>query len=79
MTNMPFTQIKRYPKHQGLLGKTERKIEEAKLKRNGFVKIGEEEVSEYSGGKGCLLFLLFPPLAFFGKRKYIKVTWAKNQ
>lgn len=75
---MPITMIKRYPKTQGIVGIAERKIAEATYKRKGFVKVSEEEVEEYSGGKGCLLFMIFPPLAFFGKRKYIKVTWAKE-
>lgn len=39
--------------------------------------VEEEEVNKYSGFKGFILFILFPPLALFGGTKKIKVTYEK--
>lgn len=66
--------IKKYKKG-GLNDGIQRKIDEKRLTKKGYVVVETEEVKEYSGGKGCILFLIFPPLAFFGGTKYIKVTY----
>lgn len=65
--------IKQYPK--GMNGYLSRKAAEAKLFRQGYFVYSEEEVKQYSGGKGCVLALIFLPLALFGGKKYIKVTY----
>lgn len=40
-----------------------------------YYAVEEKEVSRYSGVKGFLLFLLFPPLALFGGTTSIEVTY----
>lgn len=40
-----------------------------------YYAVQEREISRYSGLKGFLLFLLFPPLAFFGGTKSLEVTY----
>jgi len=65
--------IKQYPK--GMNGYLTRKATEAKLFKQGYSVYSEEEVKQYSGGKGCALALIFLPLALFGGKKYTKVTY----
>lgn len=48
------------------------------MKMRGYVLIGEEELTKFSGGKGFLLALLFLPLAFFGRTKYVRLTYEKR-
>ena len=67
------TIVKKYPK--GLNGSLKRKMAEIGLSRKGYVVQCEEEVKEYSGGKGLLLGLIFLPLALLGGKKYVKVTY----
>lgn len=40
-----------------------------------YYAVEEREISKYSGLKGFLLFLLFPPLALFGGTTSIEVTY----
>lgn len=65
--------VKQYPK--GMNGYLTRKMTEASLFKKGYVIYSEEEVKQYSGGKGCALALIFLPLALLGGKKYIKVTY----
>jgi hypothetical protein len=65
--------IKQYPK--GINGALTRKMAEAGLFRKGYFVYSEEEVKQYSGGKGCALALIFLPLALLGGKKYIKVIY----
>lgn len=69
--------IKQYPK--GVNGYMTRKMTEASLFRQGYFVYSEEDVKQYSGGKGCVLALIFLPLALFGGKKYIKVTYHLRQ
>jgi len=66
--------IKKYKKGS-LQDIINRKIYEKRIFKKGYIIAETEEVKEYSGGKGCILFLIFPPLAFFGGTKYLKVTY----
>lgn len=70
------TIIKTYPK--SINGSFKRSAAEAMLKLRGYYPVAEEEIKQYSGGKGLLLGLLFLPLALLGGRKYIKVTYEKR-
>lgn len=54
-------------------------MKEASLFRKGYFVYSEEEVKQYSGGKGCLLAIVFLPLALLGGKKYIKVTYHLQQ
>ncbi len=65
-----------YPK--SLNGRFKRTAAEAMLKLRGYEPIHEEDVRQYSGGKGLLLGLIFLPLALLGGRKYVKVTYEKR-
>ena len=56
-----------------------RKYEEWLLAKKGFVPVMEEEIQKYSGTKGALLFILFPPLALLGFSKKIKVTYEQQE
>lgn len=54
-----------------------RKVSEMFMTARGYYVEQTEELSSYSGGKGILLFFIFPPLAFFGFKKRVRVTYAK--
>ncbi|HBI50246.1 MAG TPA: hypothetical protein DDY21_00130 [Candidatus Moranbacteria bacterium] len=70
------TIIKTYKK--SINGFAERKLDEKMLGLRGYSIVEEEEIKQYNGAKGCLLFLLFPPLALLGRSKFIKITYEKN-
>ena len=54
-----------------------RKIDEKLLAARGYFPVEEEEIKQYSGGKGLVLGLIFLPLALLGHRSMIKVTYEK--
>ena len=56
-----------------------RKLDEAYFSARGYHVESVEDVKEYSGSKGCCLFLIFAPLAFFGFKKKIRVVYANNE
>lgn len=65
--------IKKYPK--SATGWIEKKIGIWWMDKRGYF-VGEiEDYKEYSGGKGCLLALIFLPLALLGGKKYWKITF----
>ena len=68
--------IKIYKK--SLTGKIEMKLDIARMGRKGYCVAVQEDERKYSGLKGCLLFLLFPPLAFFGFSNRVKITYRYN-
>ena len=55
-----------------------RGIDEKMLNLRGFYKTEEEEIQQYSGGKGLLLGLIFLPLALLGNTKRIRVTYERQ-
>jgi len=40
-----------------------------------YYAVEEKEISRFNGVKGFLLFILFPPLVFFGWSKSLEVTY----
>ncbi len=68
--------VKMYKKSIG--GILTRKFTENGLMKRGYVLLEEEEIKKYSGGKGCLLAIVFLPLALLGGKKYVKCTYGKN-
>ena len=56
-----------------------RKLDEKKLAMRGYYPISEEEISQYSGGKGIILALIFLPLALLGHVKKIRVIYQKDE
>lgn len=56
-----------------------RKIDEKALALRGYYPVEEEEIQQYSGGKGLLLGLIFLPLALLGHSKKIKVTYERKK
>lgn len=40
-----------------------------------YYAVEEKEISRFNGVKGFLLFILFPPLVFFGWSKLLEVTY----
>lgn len=71
---MASTIIKTYKKFDPV----KRKVDEKTFALRGYYPISEEEVQEYSGGKGLLLGLIFLPLALLGHTKRVKVTYEKK-
>jgi len=71
------TIIKTYKK--SLNGKMKMKIDKTLMSRKGYVEVEREEIKQFNGGKGCLLFLLFPPLVLLGRSKYIKIKYQKYE
>lgn len=67
--------VKRFKR--GLSGSIDRSVHRKWMESRGWRVVREEEVKAYNGGKGCLLFLIFPPLAFLGGSKYIDVTYER--
>ncbi len=63
--------VKQYKKND-FLG---RKMKEVILFKKGYFIYSEEETKGFSGAKAFGLGILFLPLALFGGRKYIKVTY----
>lgn len=63
---------------KSLSGKLERKQKEFFLFRKGWEVYSEEDVKQFSAGKGFLLALLFLPLVLFGGQNKIKVTYYKK-
>lgn len=55
-----------------------RKLDEAAMKRKGWVIVREEEVKQFNGAKALGLGLIFLPLALLGSSKYVNVTYEKN-
>lgn len=69
--------IKTYPLSASGLRK--RQQEEEKLFSYGFRIDSEEETKDWQSGKACCLGLIFLPLALFGRGKFIKVTYIKEE
>lgn len=62
----------------GIWGNYQRKQEEKKLFAQGFKLAAEREVKEWSAGLAFILLILFFPLVFFAKIKFIVVTYWKK-
>jgi hypothetical protein len=71
---MYSARIVRTYKKGDILGRV---ADEKMLALRGYHPVSEEEVQQYSATKGCLLALLFLPLALFGHTRYIKVTYER--
>ena len=54
-----------------------RAIDKKWFEARGYQVTNEEETEGFSGGKAFFYFLLFPPLALFGRSKKIKITYSK--
>jgi hypothetical protein len=67
--------IKLYKK--SLNGRIKKKADIALYKLRGYEVKSIEDVKQFNGAKGCLLFLLFPPLVFFGRSKYERITYSR--
>jgi hypothetical protein len=67
--------IKEYDKTPaGFVG---RKADYKLMRARGWEVIQEEEVTSFNGKKGCLFFIIFPPLALLARSKKVKVTYEK--
>ena len=73
-SNRHMTKSKTYKKSDYLGRVTDAKIQGAL----GWKIISQREFKQFHAGKGCLLFILFPPLVLFGQTKYIEVTYEKK-
>ena len=71
---MASTIIKTYKKFDPI----KRKMDEKTFALRGYYVVSEEEVQEYSGGKGLILGLIFLPLALLGHTKKVKVTYERK-
>lgn len=56
-----------------------RSVGEKWLSAQGYHLVSEEEIQQYSAGKGILLGLLFLPLALFGHTTRIKCTYERTE
>lgn len=70
----PQTIIKTYKK--GLSGWVRRSIGTWLMEKRGYTVTSIEEFKQYSGGKGCLLAIIFLPLALLGGTRYVRVTFS---
>lgn len=68
--------IYKYKKYD-LNDSIKRKLREKTSLKNWHI-VEEKEVSGFSSGAGCLLAIIFLPLALLGIGKYTEVTYEKN-
>ena len=69
----PKMLIKEYKKT--VMGSVYRKMTEKKLYSDGYFIYQEEELKKFNAGKGCLMLIIFFPLVFFCRDKWVKVTY----
>lgn len=53
-------------------------LERKLLELRGWKLVRKEEFKKYNGSKGCILFFIFPLLAFFGQSSYIRLVYSKD-